>query len=484
MSKRRLDVQAARSRGRDLKDRAVTGGRRLVRERRSIWRLAVPVIALPVAALVVLAIGWVVGPASEPPTGPREVPVTSSTAACPVAGGLVAAVGQTEAGSSTDLVTTTGEDVADSQVDADQWTASAASGDNATVSHQGAGGVEFVAGAHQSTGGLAVAACPRVVDDTWYLGAGTSSRHSSQLVLTNVADVVASVDIELWGPAGPIDAVDENDVVIEPGATTTVQISDLAVGSEEVAIHVVRNRGAVTSALVDHSSSVLGGTEILTSSGEPATETVLSGVTGASTRTLLVANPGSSSASVTVNQTGAEGTFVPEGLDDLAVAAGSVVAVPLPAGSGTDTTAFRVTSDQPVLSSVRINASDKDFAYATGGPAWTGQAVVPVATGGGAIRPVLLMLADDEDATATVTAYDAAMQPVGETTLDVTADIQTSLDLADPEIFGSPDVAYVVVESAEPVHATAVYRQDTLVSLLRLSSVPTTALGPHVQPGF
>lgn len=446
---------------------------------------ALKVLALPMVGVLLVVVGVVIGPAEPDPTGPREVSLVSSVAACPLQNGLTASVGQPEAGDASEVTTLVGQESTTTELDPSTWTAAAGTGDAAIVRQQGAGGgVAYAAGQLPPGNGLVVTECPDVADESWYLGAGTTERHASSLVLTNVADVVGSVDVELWGPAGPIDAVAETGIVVEPGQTRTIPISDLAVGADDVAVHVTRTRGAVTSSLVDTSTSVLAGSEVLPSAGEPSTETVLPGVAAAATRSLLLANPGTTVATVSVHQTGADADFVPEGLDAVQVPAGTVLSVPLPQASGTDATGFRITSDEPVLPVVRVTPSDRDFAYATGAAAFTGPVVVPVATGLGPVRPVLQMLADDAQAEVTVEAFDASMTSVGSTAVSVGSEVLATVDLADPEAFASPDIAYVVVRADAPVHGTAVYRVDNLLSLLGLVEAPLTALGPHVQPGF
>ncbi|MFT4299148.1 MAG: DUF5719 family protein [Aeromicrobium sp.] len=442
------------------------------------------VLAIPALVVVLLVAGVLLGPAQPPDTAPRDIAVVSSVSACPTAGGLTASTGQVEAADSVSATATTGGENTRTDLDPSQWQASAATGDSVVIREEGKGGVAFAAGRLSSGGGLVVTECPRVSDETWYLGAGTSPRRPSALVLTNVADVPGSVDIQMWGPAGPIEAIKDDNVVVEPGQTTTIPVSEFAVGTDDVAIRVVRNRGAITAAFVDVSGSVLSGSEIVPSSGVPARETVLPGVAAAGTRTLLVANPGSSAATVTVHQSGTESDFVPEGLDSLQVPAGTVAVLPLPASSGTEATAFRVTSDVPVLPVVRVMSSDKDFAYATGGQAWSGPIVVPVATGAGAMRPVLQLLAESGTATVEMEAFDAAMTSVASTSVEVGSKVLTSVDLAATEAFGSPDIAYVVVTAKAPVHGTAVYRVENLIALMQLSEAPLSALGPHVQPGF
>jgi len=453
--------------------------------RRKVGAEALNVLALPLVGVVLVVVGVVVGAPDPAPSGPREVAITSSTAGCPLSGGLTASVGQVEPGTSTEVTSLVGGESTATDLDPTAWTVPAATGDAAIVRQEGSGGgVAHAAGRLAGGNGLVVTACPRVADDTWFVGAGTTARHSSALVLTNVADVVGSVDVELWGPAGPIDAVGEDGIVVEPGQTRSVAVSDLAVGAEEVAIRVTRTRGAVTTALVDTSTSVLGGSEVLPGSGVPARSTVLPGIAAAGTRTMLVANPGSTVATLQVEQSGPESAFVPEGLDAVQVPAGTVLTLPLPASVGGDATSFRIESDQPVLPVVRVTASDQDFAYATATPAWSGPVVVPVATGAGSVRPVLQLLADGDEAEVTVEAFDASMTSVGEVTVPVGPEVLGLVDLADPTSFGSPDIAYVVLNADAPVHGTAVYRVESLLALLALDEAPLSALGPSVRPGF
>lgn len=457
--------------------------RRRVEARRA--QGAVELLAWPLAAVVLVAVAAVVGEASPPTSEPRAVEVSQSVTACPLAGGLTASTGQVEAGSEGSIRTVSGEEDATAELDPAAWVAAAGTGDSAVVRQMGGGGVAFAAGTlSDAGGGYTVAACPGVADESWFLGAGTTARHPSTLVLTNIADVPAQVDVELWGGAGPIDAVNDTGIVVQPGTTARIPLADLVVGEAEVAVHVIRRRGVVTAALVDASTTALGGSEVLTSSGPPATETVLPGVTSAGGRTLLLANPGERTARVSVTSAGPEGGFVPEGLGELEVPAGTVIPVALPESVGPDATALRVESDEPVLSTVRLAASEKDYAYATGGEALTGPAVVPVALGPGAVRPVLHLLADDETSAVQVELFDTAMQSVGSTSVTVERGTLTAIDLASPDLTASPDVAYAVVTAKRPVHGAAVYRTGDLISVLTLQEAPLEALGPRVRPGF
>ncbi len=80
------------------------------------------------------------------------------------------------------------------------------------------GAVGFFAGTapKKGGGGLVVGSCPGVVDDAWLMGLGSGGKHFSTLILTNLADTPAAVDLSLWGPKGKIDAVGSEGIVVKP----------------------------------------------------------------------------------------------------------------------------------------------------------------------------------------------------------------------------------------------------------------------------
>ncbi|MFT4189053.1 MAG: DUF5719 family protein [Aeromicrobium sp.] len=455
--------------------------RKQVSRRNAVGEL-VP-FGIPVVVVAVVVVGVLVGPSAPPTVSPHDVEVVSSASACPALEGLGVSVGQAVPGEGTTL-TPLAEDAEPVDAAADAWTPAAVAG-GAVVRQTGdGGGVAFASGVLTSGGGLAVSACPRVADESWFVGAGTSERRSTAILLTNLADVPGVVDVELWSPAGRLDAIGGDGIAVAAGETRVVQVGDLAVGAEDVAVHVTRRRGAVATAFLDASTAGLTGSELVPSSGVPSTETVLPGVAAGGTRVLLVANPGEVVATVEVRQTGADGDLVPLGLEALQVPAETVLAVPLPETVGSEATAFRVLSDEPVLPVVRVTSSQTDYAYATSAPVWSGPVVVPIGLADGARRPVLHLVAADAESAVTVEVFDAAMKSVGSTAVTVGPKVLTQVDLADTALFESPDVAYAVVTASEPVHGTAVYRADDKLALLPLAEAPVDARGPRVQPGF
>src|SRR5690606_22444555 len=119
--------------------------------------------------------------------------------ACPAGAGITVAAGQLEAGTSATAQIASGEKQDADLAGADTWRTSVVDGSGVTVQQQGAGSgaVGFFAGtaSKKAGGGLVVAPCPGVLDDAWFLGLGSGGKHFSTLILTNLADAPAAVDI-------------------------------------------------------------------------------------------------------------------------------------------------------------------------------------------------------------------------------------------------------------------------------------------------
>ena len=89
------------------------------------------------------------------------------------------------------------------------------------------------------------------------------------MILTNGRRAPAAVDLDLWGPDGKIDAVDAKGIVIKPFTTRRVELDDLAAGEPELALRVLRRRGAVSAVVNDLSTAVFGGTEPVSATATP-----------------------------------------------------------------------------------------------------------------------------------------------------------------------------------------------------------------------
>lgn len=435
-----------------------------------------------VAVLLVLAAwGLQPGQADEPADASRAVAVTQSTYACPAGSVITVASGQVNPGTSR-TVTALPSGATDSAFgDATAWQRGVVKGTGAIVDQRGesAGAVGFFAGKAPKAGGggLVVGECPGLVDDAWFLGLGSGAKHFSTLILTNLGDTPAAVDLTLWGSKGRIEAVKSEGVVIEPRSVRRIRLDDLAAGERELAVKVHRRQGAISVVANDSATATFSGTEPASATVAPSREQVVGGlVKGASGRTLLVLNPGTATARVSIKVIGRKGTVSPTGLDDLQVKAGVLQSIEIPASAGADEQALRITSDQPVSTTVRMAPSTKDYAYAEATTVLSGPAVVPVDVGVKVGSPRLLLTAPGKRATVELQAFDSAMKLLSAKTVTIAAGTTQGLD--------SPDksAAYLVLRPKGDVIAAATYTDGDSIASLALTGAPLTTRAPQVRP--
>lgn len=433
-----------------------------------------------------LAIGaYVVPKPSESPRRPDGVKISQATYACPAGAGITVAAGQLSAGDKATATVLPGK-TADAKLgNPATWRTSEVDGGGVIVEQSGrASGAAGFFGAtapKSSGGGLVVGSCPDLVDDAWYLGLGSGAKHFSSVVLTNVGDTPAAVDMELWGPEGKIDTVNATGIVIKPFTTKRVRLDDLAAGEPELALHVLRRRGSVSAVVNDLSTAVFGGTEPVSATASPRRTQVIGGlVSGANGRTLALLNPGTTTARVEVEVIGPKNTFKPEGLGAVKVEGGTVQLIDVPTTAGSGRQALRITSDVPVAATVRMAPGDKDFAYAEAVPALVGPAIVPVEMGKDVSLPDLILSAPGKDSSVHVSAFGKDMKQIAE--VDVAVGGATTQHLDTAKAFTQKGIAYLVVRAKGEVVAAATYKDGGRISSLALLSAPLTVLAPQVRP--
>lgn len=440
--------------------------------------LLFPVLAIVLAVAAALA----TTDEAEKPRKPSAVAVTQTSYACPAGAVVSVATGQITAGAAGVATVLPGQAPAAGLAAGNAWGAATVDGQGVIVEQpgRGAGAVGYFAGTAPKAGGggLVVGSCPGIVDDAWLLGLGSGNKHFSTLILTNLAASPAVVDLKLWGPEGKIDAVNADNIVLEPFSVRRIRIDSLAAGEPELAIHAHRRRGSVSVVVNDTSTATFKGTEPIAAMRRPSRSQIVPGlVQGTAGRTLLVLNPGGSAARVDVEVMGAKGTFTPSGLEQIKIEAGTVRAIPMPESAGSDEQALRLTSDRPVSATVRMTPTANDYAYAEAMPALTGPAVVPVELGAqSAGRPRLVLTAPNKAASVEIQAFTADMSPLETTTVALPAGATTAVT---PDVEGA---AYLVLRPTGEVAGAATYAQGDGLSSLALTSAPITASAPHVRP--
>lgn len=319
----------------------------------------------------------------------------------------------------------------------------------------------------------ALTSCPSPRASWWFTGVGASLEHQSTLVLDNLDGGPAEVDVRVLTPEGEIDLSETGGtgITIRPGGHLVLPLVELAPQNEELAVNVRATRGRVVAALYDRfatSPTAPSGYEWLPSQVEPTRTVRLSGIpAGARSRTLLVGNPSSLEAVVSVELDGPSGRVLPPDLDRLSVDPGGLVAVDLDTLAAEDV-AVRVVSDRPVVASIRSVVAGGDIVY--GGPAEpvSDAAALPVVG-----RTVVHVTALRDTARASLTAYSSTGEDVGRTTLAL-APRETGTWRAPAE------ASYVVVQPTQSsVVGSVVYGGASAVPLQEL---PAGVRIPVVRP--
>lgn len=324
-------------------------------------------------------------------------------------------------------------------------------------------------------GTQAVTPCSAPAPTWWFTGAGAGLDHSSRLLLTNVDQGPAVVDLTVLGPNGEVSTVGTHGLTVAPGQTKRLSLTDVAPQNDEVVVGVTAARGRVVASVADSFSPVAGGEpglEWLDGRARPSRVVRLAGIPlHATQRTLLVANPSASEAVLTIRVAGPAGTFVPTGLEEQRVPPGAVRTIDLGRQVGAkDAVQVRVRSQVRVLAAVRSVVAG-DTAYAPSVAPLSGPAVAPLSPNGGAVQ----VTAGALPGKVAVTAYDASGAKLATRQLDVPASATVSWSLRKG--------AYVVVEPlAGRVSGAVVYRGPG-VSSVALRPLVLRYLQPAVMPG-
>ncbi len=422
---------------------------------------------------------------SDGQRAPTSVDVTQASYACPAGKIITVAAGQVRPGSSSTVTVLPGLGKDAALAGASTWRTSVVNGQGLIVDQQGrrSGAVGFFAGRapRAAGGGLVVGSCSGVVDDAWLLGLGSGGKHFSTLILTNLADSPAVVDIDFWGPNGKIDAVNAQGIVVKALTTRRIRLDAFAAGETELALKVHRRRGSLAAVVNDTSTAVFRGTEPITPTESPRRDHVIAGLIGSSAgRTLELLNPGNTTARVDVTVFGPKNQFTPAGLSNIKVRAGTLKLVAVPRSVGSGRQALHVKSDLPVAATVRMAPSNADYAYAEALPPLAGPTLVPIALGPSAEQPDLVLTAPNGGAKAVVQAFDAQMKLVSSKNVEIAPG--TTQHLPTGAAFRAKSVAYLVIRPTGDIVAAATYAKGKGISSLALLAAPVTLLGPQVRP--
>lgn len=455
--------------------------RRRARAARSTPAMRLRASAPPAVAIALVIAAVFLPRAEDPARPPHPVPVSRTAFACPAGSSI--ATGQVIPPASIRAIEIPGGRHVLALEAGDRWRRFKASR-TVVVDEvgRGAGAAGFFSrlASTKDGGGLMVGSCPATVDESWFLGLGSGAKHESRLELTNVSDAVAVADVSLWGTEGAISAVGATGVVVQPRTTRSIDVGDLASGEPELAVRVVRRRGAFAVSAFDGSRRVFSGSEAVPSTSAPHRDQIISGLPAkVESRTLVITNTSTATSRVAVEVIGKKGPFSPRGLDAIRAPAGRVTLMDLPGGVGSDGLALHLTSERPIAAVARIGSGKSDYAVAVAARRLDGPAIVPVDLGGGIGRPRLTITAPHSAASVQMTGYDASMKPLRSQTFRIRGETTTTLKISD--VSDSERLAYVVVRAKGEIMGAARFTKDELIASIPLEAAPVSVLGPDVQ---
>lgn len=208
--------------------------------------------------------------------------------------------------------------------------------------------------------GLAGMRCESPKTEAWFEGGSEKVGDETILVLANVDDTPAIVDVTTFSSTGPVDPRPGQGISIAPHSRQVLNVDRLAPDRGLLALHVTTRFGRVAAAL--RYSRLHGsdpdGVEWVPQTLPPAQRVVVPGVPQVveqGQRFLSLTNPTSDDTSVSVQVTSKDEQFVPTSLADVSIPAGTTVVRPLTDLTKDGPITLTVTSDgAPVLAGAYV----------------------------------------------------------------------------------------------------------------------------------
>ena len=344
--------------------------------------------------------------------------------------------------------------------------------------------------------GLASVRCAEPGSDLWFIGPGQQNGGSQvQVDLMNVDSTAASVDVSVINDGGQVQAGGNNGITVPPHQTVTESLSSVARGSSVLAIEVHTSIGRVAA---DVSAESHGVTGWLPGTAAPSTRLVIPGVPpSGSTAGLFLADPGPSTAKVTVTAITPQGHISPFGSQSVDLPGQSASYVALSPLGGT-TAALQISSNVPVAASVVVPANSGPGVLTAATAPITEQAIVAGNTSGDGMAASVLLSAPGAAALVRLTEIAPASRAgANGTSASVTASqvvpVKAGRTLAAPvkapkgARHGAPFALVITpLHGSGPLYAARVETQgrSSVVSIIPAASALTTISLPPVRDSY
>ncbi|HET9969922.1 MAG TPA: DUF5719 family protein [Streptosporangiaceae bacterium] len=379
--------------------------------------------------------------------------------------------------------------------------------------------------------GMAAVRCGAPGSDLWFVGPGQQNGASKIYVsMMNVDSLAASVDVTVITDAGQSQAGNnDTGITVPPHQTVTESLSSVASGSSVVAIEVHTSIGRVVADVSEGSSAstTTGGTTGTTGTATdgttgttaggaasasalawlpvtaaPSTRLVIPGVPpSGSAAGLFIADPGDSSAKVTVTAITPQQKLRPFGTQSVDLPGQSASYVALSPLGGTNA-ALEITSNVPVVAGVVVPGAAADAATGTVATASTAtaatapisqQAVVAGNISGSGLTASVVLTAPGTAARVRLTEIAPASHGGGSVTASQVVPVKAGRTQVTPVTApkgAKHGSAFAVVitplAGSGPVYAARVEtkEQSTVVSIIPAASALTTINLPPVRNSY
>jgi hypothetical protein len=259
--------------------------------------------------------------------------------------------------------------------------------------------------------GLAGLRCEPPRPEAWFVGGSTLGGDQSTLVLANIDDTAATVDVSVFSATGPVDNRPGQGITVQPHTRQEIALDTLAPDRALLAVHVLSRRGRVAAGLRHalESTRATEGVDWVPQTLAPATTVVVPGfAAGPGLRALYVTNPGTDDTTVSVEVTTPDGQFVPVGRDEVDVPAGTTVPVRLDdVAARSAVTATVTSSGGPVLAGGFAKdyqtGAVREFSYTAGALPLSGPALLTDVVINRPTESTLILSAPDTSAAVVVT---------------------------------------------------------------------------------
>ena len=263
--------------------------------------------------------------------------------------------------------------------------------------------------------GLMAAPCSAPTTVHWFPGVGSGDTDRTQLILTNPDDAQAVVDLRFFGRRGRVAVPGSPNITVAGRSTRTLTISALVQteGPLSVAVRTSSGRIAAIARELRRFKGEPAGADWQLGAAAPAVSVVIPAVPeGDGVRRLVVTNPGTVRAAVTISALGIQGEFAPAGAETLDLEPESTAEVDLTTGLAGEPGAIKLSSDQPVtgavLSTARRESAQGDVAIQSAAIPLVRDGVSAIATADGTDSDLILTNGSDVDTPVTLEVFSYA----------------------------------------------------------------------------